>query len=109
MPEALAASRGEAATDAEKLARVRLIHSENVGPVTFRKLLAGYGSAIRALAALPDLARRGGGRTPRIAPAGDAEREIAAVARFGAVHLHIGLRPIRRCSPRSRTRRSSSR
>ena len=47
-------------SDSERLDRLRLIRSENVGPVTFRQLLARFGSASAALDALPDLARRGG-------------------------------------------------
>ena len=47
-------------TDEERLDWLRLIRSENVGPRTFRALVDHYGSARAALAALPDLARRGG-------------------------------------------------
>ena len=44
----------------ERLAWLRLIRSENVGPIAFRKLLARGGSARKALELLPELARRGG-------------------------------------------------
>lgn len=72
-------------TAAERLARLRLARTDAVGPVTFRELLARYGSAARALGALPDLARRGGRSGPlRIATAADAERELAAGAALGA-------------------------
>ena len=47
-------------TDAERIDWLRLIRSDNVGPVTFRMLLSRYGNAKDALAALPSLARRGG-------------------------------------------------
>ena len=47
-------------TDREKRDWLRLIRSENVGPITFFRLLRRFGSAGEALAALPDLARRGG-------------------------------------------------
>ena len=47
-------------TDAQRIAWLRLIRSENVGPRTFRNLLNHCGSAAVALEALPDLARRGG-------------------------------------------------
>ncbi len=43
---------------------MRLIRSENVGPITFRQLLARFGSVGAALDALPELARRGGRRRP---------------------------------------------
>ena len=66
-------------TDEERLDWLRLIRSENVGPRTFRSLLHHYGSVAGALAALPDLARRGGAdRTIRICRREDAEREMAA-------------------------------
>ncbi len=63
----------------ERLDWLRLIRSDNVGPRTFHALVAYCGSARAALAALPDLARRGGaGRPVRIHPREDAERELAA-------------------------------
>ena len=63
---------------------LRLIRSENVGPVTFFHLVRHYGSARAALDALPDLARRGGKRAIRICPAANAEREIQALTEIGA-------------------------
>ncbi len=42
--------------------RLRLIRSPRIGPVTYRQLLERFGSASEALAALPDLAGRGGGK-----------------------------------------------
>ena len=76
---------------AEHLACLRLIRSENVGPVNYRRLLARFGTARAALEALPDLARRGGRRRPvKICPAGDAERELDAVRQAGAATLAIG-------------------
>ena len=63
---------------AERLARLRLARSENVGPVTFRDLLDHFGNAVAALDALPDLATRGGAkRAVKIARQADAEAEIA--------------------------------
>src|SRR5262249_29874238 len=48
------------------------------------------GSARAALAALPDLARRGGARrTARVHSRQDAEREIAAAKRFGVTLLAL--------------------
>src|SRR3546814_17920724 len=43
--------------------------------------------------ALPDLARRGGGKAPGIATKADAEREMAAVEKAGAKQLFLGLPP----------------
>lgn len=69
-------------TDEQRLDWLRLIRSENVGPRTFRALLKHFGSARGALAALPDLARRGGASRPaRICPVEDAEQEMAAAQR----------------------------
>ena len=70
--------------------RIRLARSPGIGPITFRQLLQRFGSASAALAALPDLARRGGGPPPRIFSRDEAERELAAVNRIGARHLVLG-------------------
>ena len=75
---------------ADRIARLRLIRSETIGPVTYFQLLARFGSAQAALDAIPDLAARGGGRAPRLASSADAEREIEQVARLGAGHLFVG-------------------
>src|SRR3546814_8082565 len=80
-------------TDGDKIARLRLIRSERIGPVTYFQLLNRFGSAEAALSALPDLARRGGGKAPRIATKADAEREMAAVEKAGAKQLFLGLPP----------------
>jgi DNA processing protein len=74
-----------------KLDWLRLIRSENVGPRTFRTLVNHYGGAARALAALPDLARRGGAaRAVRVATREDAERELAAAEHLGVAFIAIG-------------------
>ena len=72
------------------LARLQLIRSPSIGPVTFRQLLARFGSAEAALAAIPDLAARGGGKAPTLFPAASAEREMALVERLGARYLALG-------------------
>ncbi len=75
----------------ERIDRLRLIRSENIGPVTYRQLINRYETATRALEALPDLARRGGRNRPlRIAAVADAEREIAAIENLGGRHLFLG-------------------
>jgi len=73
----------------DAVARLRLIRSENVGPVTYRQLIARFGTAQAALDALPDLARRGGGAL-RVGDIASAERELAALDGFGATPLFIG-------------------
>jgi len=71
-------------SDRERLDWLRLIRSENVGPVVFRQLLERYGSPAAALEALPELARRAGAkRKIRICSAAEAERELAAAAKAG--------------------------
>ncbi|MEE4200010.1 DNA-processing protein DprA [Erythrobacter sp.] len=70
----------------EAFARIRLLRSPNVGPVTYRQLLARFGAATEALDALPDLASRGKARY-RPAPAARIEREIEGVRAAGARYL----------------------
>ncbi len=82
--------RPQAIDAAERLNRLRLIRSANIGPVSYVQLLSRFGSGARALDALPDLARRGGGRPVRIADVAAIEQEIAAVERLGAAHLFLG-------------------
>lgn len=67
----------------QRLACLRLIRSDNVGPVAFRELINHYGGAVQALDALPDLARRGG-RAIRICPTDRAERELESADKIGA-------------------------
>lgn len=74
---------------AEETARLRLIRTGGIGPVTYRQLMARFGEAARAIEALPMLARRGGGNAPPVADAGLAAREAAAVERLGARYLWI--------------------
>ncbi|MFM2130131.1 MAG: hypothetical protein RL477_1677, partial [Pseudomonadota bacterium] len=77
--------------DGERLDRLRLIRSEHVGPVTFRQLLARFGSAGAALEALPDLARRGGlRRIIKVCPRTAAEREIGELDRAGGRLIALG-------------------
>jgi DNA processing protein len=71
-------------TDAERIDRLRLIRSDNIGPRTFRSLLDHFGNARTALERLPDLARRGGAARPaRIASEADARAELAASRKAG--------------------------
>jgi DNA processing protein len=80
----------EPAASEDQIARLRLIRSENIGPVTYFQLLARFGSAAAALAAIPDLAARGGGRAPKLASRASVEREMEQVARIGARYLFLG-------------------
>lgn len=82
---------GIALTDKQRIAWLRLIRSDNVGPSTFRDLINHFGSAEAALQALPELSRRGGAsRSIRIASVDEAERELERARRFGARLVGIG-------------------
>ncbi|KAA0698400.1 DNA-protecting protein DprA [Neorhizobium sp. P12A] len=82
---------GIALTERQRIAWLRLIRSDNVGPVTFRDLINHFGSAEAALAMLPELSQRGGAtRAVRIATEEDALRELETAQRFGARFLGIG-------------------
>jgi DNA processing protein len=71
-------------SDAERLNRLRLIRSENVGPRTFNSLISHFGNARAALERLPDLARRGGAqRSGRICSEEEARAEIVASKKIG--------------------------
>ena len=70
-------------THAQRLAWLRLIRSENVGPVTFRQLQNRFGSVEAALDALPSLAR-GAGVAAKIASQTQAEDELDAIEQLGA-------------------------
>ena len=70
---------------AEKFARLRLIRSENIGPITFYRLLNQFGSARVALEHLQDLARKGGRKKAlKIYSVSDTETEILALQKIGA-------------------------
>ena len=72
-------------TDAERLDWLQLIRTENIGPITFARLLKRFGSAGAAIDALPRLAMQVGRKLPlRAAPRGDVEREVARAAKNGA-------------------------
>jgi DNA processing protein len=78
-------------TPGEKVARLRLARSDGIGPVALARLLARFGSASRAIEALPTLARQGGARTaPTLASAAAAEDEIARLVRLGGQLIVLG-------------------
>ena len=70
--------------------RLRLVRSPGIGPVTYRQLIARFGTPGAALAAVPDLARRGGGAPPKLFGRDQAEREINRAEKFGAKYLVLG-------------------
>jgi DNA processing protein len=75
----------------QRLAWLRLIRSENIGPSTFRALVNEFGGAEAAIDALPALSRRGG-RIHDICLCSeeDAEAELAVAESLGASLVAIG-------------------
>ncbi len=72
----------------ERLARLRLARSRNVGPRTYVHLIARFRSGRAALDALPELAARGGGAGYGPCPEETAAAEWESGARLGA-RLHL--------------------
>ena len=78
-------------TDRQRFNWLRLIRSDNIGPATFRDLLNHFGSAEKALDALPTLSRRGGAKKmARIASIPDMEAEWEAIYQAGARLVALG-------------------
>ena len=75
--------------DDAAIARLRLIRTPGVGPVTYRQLVARFGDAQAAIDAVPMLATRGGGRAPAVPDRRTLSREIDATGRAGARYLFI--------------------
>lgn len=83
--------RQQRLSDAERLDWLRLIRTDRVGPRTFRDLIRHFGSARAALAALPDLARRGGSASsPRIFTAEQAAAELKAAHARQVEYVALG-------------------
>src|SRR5271168_5070018 len=78
-------------SDDQRFDWLRLIRSENVGPRTFLALVNSCGGARAALAALPDLSRRGGLRRPiRVATPEEVERELVLARNAGVRFIALG-------------------
>lgn len=70
---------------------LRLSLSENVGPVTFRQLIDRFGDATAAIAALPELSRKGGLTRPlRLYGEQEAETDLERGEAFGAEAVVAG-------------------
>lgn len=68
----------------EKLDWLRLIRTDNIGPITFYKLLETYGSAQKALDILPELSKKGGRKKPLTPPdKSKVEKEYEALKKLG--------------------------
>ena len=108
--------RGVRLTDEQRLDWLRLIRSDNVGPRTFRALVNHYGGARAALAALPDLARRGGATGPariylargcRARAQGGASRSASTFVALGEPDYPRSPADDRRCAAAARGARQS--
>ena len=70
---------------------LRLIRTEGVGPVTFRRLIDRYRTAAAALDALPRLARAGGKQTvPATISVAEAEQELERTSAAGGRMIFLG-------------------
>ena len=67
----------------ERLEWLRLLRSENVGPITLYKLLERFGSAAVALKALPDLAKRVGAKRIKIVSLSAAFQKLDKIESAG--------------------------
>lgn len=77
--------------DTERLARLRLAFSDNVGPSTWHHLIGHFGTAEAALEGLPELASRAGaGRRVRLYPLDKALRDIELTLKCGGVLATFG-------------------
>ncbi|WP_208440878.1 DNA-processing protein DprA [Bartonella raoultii] len=84
-------NKGILLTDRQRLSWLRLLRSENIGAVSFRNLIDHYKTAENALAALPELIRKGGGSASiKIASLEDAEKEIQEAERLGVRFIGMG-------------------
>lgn len=84
-------NKGILLTDRQRLNWLRLLRSENIGAVSFRNLIDHYKTAENALAALPELSRKGGLSTSiRITTIEDAEKEMREAERLGIRFVGIG-------------------
>jgi DNA processing protein len=81
----------ERLSEAERLDWLRLIRTARVGPRTFRDLIRHFGNARAALAALPDLARRGGSASsPRIFTPEQGAAELKAARNRQVEYIAVG-------------------
>ena len=71
-------------SDAERVDWLRLAGTEHVGSISFFQLLDRFGTAAKALSALPTLARRGGrSGVPKSPSAGEAQAQIETLKKAG--------------------------
>lgn len=91
MKESANSKTGIRLSDRQRLNWLRLIRTDNIGPVTFRDLILFCGTASSAIEMLPDLNIRGGSARPiRVMSMDDAERELETIERSGARLIGMG-------------------
>ncbi len=73
----------------DTLDRLRLIRTEGVGPLTYRRLMERFGTVQQALDALPELARAGGRAATTIPTRANVEREVAALTKLGGKFIFL--------------------
>lgn len=76
--------------EAERFARLQLARTDRIGPVAFDQLIQRFGTAVRAVDALPDLIQRGGGHGYDLAKRDAVEAELAAGEAAGARLIVLG-------------------
>jgi DNA processing protein len=75
----------------DRIAHLRLIRTEGVGPITYRRLIERYHSPTAALGALPRLAQAGGKTAaPTTISAAEAERELEQTNKAGGRMIFLG-------------------
>ncbi|EJF82845.1 DNA-processing protein DprA [Bartonella rattimassiliensis] len=84
-------NKGILLTDRQRLSWLRLLRSENVGAVSFRNLINHYKTAENALAALPELSRKGGNSASiKIVSLEEAEKEMQKAEKLGIRFIAMG-------------------
>lgn len=74
-------------SDTERRDRLRLIRTDTIGPVSWREIMAHFGSATEAVTGLPELAGR---KKLDIASAYSAEEELERLSEIGAHVITLG-------------------
>ena len=78
-------------SDATLQSYLQLARTPTIGPITFQRLMQLYPSPQEALAALPELAARGGRKSPlKIASRDEVKREIDITREHGGQYLICG-------------------
>ncbi len=84
-------TNGKPLPEHERVAALRIIRTEGIGPATWRALITRFGLPSRAVDEIPALARRGGRAKPQtVPPAAQIEDEIARAADLGVRYIVLG-------------------